>query len=210
MDDIVVLNHVDGEDFLAAMSTLKRRGVFDRCDERYIEGCASSDSLNKNGYALNPAGAIWKCPLPLLWSHDWSAPLGLVDEVKHIGRFLMFRARLSNTLPRAIEAWEKILRGEARCVSTGTGWKSSPTCISKNGDLLPHNTSHEWVFSELSVCELGANRDAVIELAATYQRPRAAIALQPYATKWRTLHYDQRRSMRLQPIHLEVPRAITG
>ena len=213
MNDYYATGHYDGSRLLktpidpeVVQETFRRihaKGVFDPRHERIIEGIASDGSVNSHGFSLAPAGAMWTAPLPLLWAHDWRTPLGEVVEIELIRNKLRFRARVATgVLPHADAAWHRISTGAALGISTGHDWLGVDQRPLRGGKLGSHFDA--WHVAELSVCNglCGANRNATIEFAATFNRPNA-ITLDPYAARWRTLHIDRRPVVRLrQPMEV--------
>lgn len=51
-------------------------------DKRIITGIASTPSPDRMDDIVEPLGAVIKLPLPLLWMHDSSSPVGNVIEAK--------------------------------------------------------------------------------------------------------------------------------
>lgn len=51
-------------------------------DKRIIEGIATSPATDRMDDIVEPRGAVFKLPLPLLWQHDGHAPVGNVVSAK--------------------------------------------------------------------------------------------------------------------------------
>ena len=65
-----------------ALEILAEKGLFDPGHHRLIEGIAATAVLNKNGTILDPAGALFTLPVPLLFSHNWLRPIGRVTRAR--------------------------------------------------------------------------------------------------------------------------------
>ena len=63
-----------------AFATFEIKAVHE--DERIIEGVASTPSTDRMGDIVEPMGAEFKLPLPLLWQHDHASPIGHVTEAR--------------------------------------------------------------------------------------------------------------------------------
>jgi hypothetical protein len=72
--------------------------------ENVIEGVASSGRKDNHGTILDPAGATWKTPLPLLDSHKPDCRLGEVSEIWRDGDLIRFRATLVRKVKRGATA----------------------------------------------------------------------------------------------------------
>ena len=69
-------------------------------DERVIEGIASTPSPDRMGDIVNPMGAKFELPLPLLWQHDHASPIGHVVEAKATKDGITFKAKLAGAANR--------------------------------------------------------------------------------------------------------------
>ena len=61
---------------------------------RLIAGICCTGERGANGIALEPAGAHYELPLPLLANHQWLRPIGRVERVSRVGNTLQFVARM--------------------------------------------------------------------------------------------------------------------
>src|SRR5438046_1310659 len=76
---------------------------------RLITGFAVSSARVLNGIAFSASGAEYELPIPLLWEHDWSRPLGKITGVEVWGDALFIRAQIGNNLKSADEIWASII-----------------------------------------------------------------------------------------------------
>ena len=64
--------------------------------ERVIEGIASTPSTDRMGDIVEPMGAKFALPLPLLWQHNHSDAVGTVEFAEPNAKGIPFKARLAN------------------------------------------------------------------------------------------------------------------
>lgn len=113
----------------------------------------SLDALRKAmpGYMANPV---------VTWQHDWSNPVGVVQEATVDERGAKIRARISRTA-KADEAWTLIEDGVIRSLSIG--FKSKPG----GGEQLPDGSWRwndiDWV--ETALVSVPANPEATFSIA---------------------------------------------
>lgn len=144
-----------------AYSILQAKAVQDG-DERVIEGIASTPSPDRMGDVVEPMGAKFALPLPLLWQHNHDEPVGTVEFAKPNARGIPFRARLARVEdPGALKdlvdkAWQAVKAGLVRGVSIGFSAKEYDRL--KSGGLK--FTAWEWL--ELSLVTVPANAEATI------------------------------------------------
>ncbi len=94
-------------------------------NKRVIRGVATTPGVDRVGDIVEPLGVTFKNPLPLLWQHDHSKPIGTVKFDKPTAAGITFEAELpeiaeEGTLrDRIEEAWQSIKAGLVRAVSIG-------------------------------------------------------------------------------------------
>lgn len=145
-----------------AYSTLEIKAVSE--DGLSIEGIASTPTADRMGDIVDPMGAKFAVPLPLLWQHDSHAPIGEVSFAKPTPKGIPFKARLvdpadveSPTLKdRLQEAADSIRTGLVRAVSIG--FRDLAHEVMKDGGWK--FTDWEWL--ELSAVTIPANAEALI------------------------------------------------
>lgn len=144
-----------------AYSILQAKAVQDG-DERVIEGIASTPSPDRMGDVVEPMGAKFALPLPLLWQHNHDEPVGTVEFAEPNAKGIPFRARLARVEePGALKdlvdkAWQAVKAGLVRGVSIGFSAKEYERL--KSGGLK--FTAWEWL--ELSLVTVPANAEATI------------------------------------------------
>jgi HK97 family phage major capsid protein len=131
--------------------------------ERVIEGFASTPEPDLVGHILEPAGAEFTLPMPLLWQHSQSAPVGEVVEARVTPAGILIKARFAQVAePGALrdrleEAWQSVKAGLVRGLSVG--WKAI-------GRPEPHAGGNlrfkRWHWKETSAVTIGMNHTATI------------------------------------------------
>lgn len=143
-----------------AYSLLTVKSVDD--DQRIIEGIATTPTPDRVGDIVEPMGAKFKLPMPLLWQHDSRSPVGHVEFAKANKDGIPFKARIFSTetvgkvKERLDEAWESVKLGLVRAVSIGFSIDAFE--ILKEGGWR----INEWEWLELSLVTIPANADATI------------------------------------------------
>jgi HK97 family phage major capsid protein/HK97 family phage prohead protease len=133
-------------------------------EAREITGIASTISSDRAGDVMEPAGAEFKLPIPLLWQHDRSQPIGQVLSAKVTAEGIEICAKLVAPLEempnqlkaRLEEAWQSIKTGLVRGLSIG--FKPLEYAFLDSGGV--HFTRWEWF--ELSAVTIPANAEATI------------------------------------------------
>lgn len=132
-------------------------------DKREISGIASTPGTDRMGDVVEPAGAEFKLPVPLLWQHDHSQPIGNVIAAKVTAKGIEIRASLvkptadmpSQLVARLEEAWQSIKTGLVRGLSIGF----SPLEYAFMEDGIRFL---RWNWHELSAVTVPANAEASI------------------------------------------------
>jgi HK97 family phage major capsid protein len=146
-----------------AFSLLTVKEVDD--SRRVIRGIASTPTVDRAGDVVEPLGAKFKVPMPLLLYHDSKKPVGTVDFAKPTKDGIPFEASLPNvTEPgtvrdRVEEALHSLKYKLLGAVSIGFNPLPDGYELMKSGGL--RFTAWEWL--ELTLCSVPANPDAVIQ-----------------------------------------------
>lgn len=165
-------------------------------DQRIIEGIASTPSADRMGDVVEPMGAQFKLPMPLLWQHDSRQPIGEVFFAKPTKNGIPFKAKLAQVdepgklKDRLDEAWQSIKIGLVRAVSIG--FRSIEYSIMEDGGWR----FLEWEWLELSAVTIPANADATIQTIKS-------IDTEQRAASGRKLDDDE-RSTRPAPRHSQT------
>lgn len=151
-------NKKDGYQSAASHLVIKRVQE----EAREIEGWATTISPDHIGDCINPRGAKYSLPLPLLFSHAHDKPIGRVIAATVEKTGIKFRAVISKiTEPgtlkdRVDEAWQSIKADLISSVSVG--FKPVKATPLKGGGMM----FDEWTWLELSICTVPCNPEALI------------------------------------------------
>lgn len=145
-----------------AYAVLEVRAVND--DARIIEGIASTPTPDRMGDIVEPMGAKFAIPMPLLWQHDSRAPIGQVTFAKATKDGIPFTAQIlhpdrveaASLKERLQVAWDSIKNNLVRAVSIG--FRELEYAFMDNGGIR----FTEWEWLELSAVTIPANAEATI------------------------------------------------
>src|SRR5919109_269135 len=151
-----------------AYSRLTVKAVDD--DERIIEGIASTPETDRVGDVVEPHGAQFTLPIPLLWQHRSDQPIGQVIAAKVTKAGIEIRATVAkDLLPRIDEAWALIKAGLVRGLSIGFNSIESARIDGTYGLRFI-----KWEWLELSAVTIPANSDASITAIKQFDVGRPA------------------------------------
>lgn len=153
-------------------------------EERIIEGIASTPVTDRQGDIVEPEGAVFNLPIPLLWQHRSSEPVGNVIKAKVSKQGIWIRAQiakhdepgeLKNLLDKA---WGMIKLGLVRGLSIGFKPLESSDIEGTWGQRF-----NLWEWLELSAVTIPANADASISaIKAAFGRQQQEGDPQPGAS----------------------------
>lgn len=132
--------------------------------KRVIKGIASTPTVDRMGDSVDPMGAKFQTPMPLLLNHDSTLPVGSVTFAKATKTGIPFVATLPNVTESGVikdrvdEAWHSLKYGLIGAVSIGFRAMEKGYETMKNGGIL----FKEWEWMELSLVAIPANPEAVI------------------------------------------------
>jgi HK97 family phage prohead protease len=132
-------------------------------EARSITGIATTPTPDRLGDIVDPEGAEFKLPLPLLWQHDSRQPVGHVTAAKVTGEGIDIKAQFvkideEGTLKNRLdEAWLSVKSGLVKGLSIGF----KPIESSRLEDSFALRFI-KWMWLELSVVTIPANQDATI------------------------------------------------
>lgn len=146
-----------------AYSILTRTAVDE--ERRVIRGMATTPAPDRHGDIVEPSGAVFRNPTPLLWQHKHDAPVGSVTFSRATEAGIPFVATLpsikeSGSLQaRVDEAWQSIREKLVTAVSIG---------FIPDPDYTESRPGGGWRFNryeiiELSLVTVPANADAIFE-----------------------------------------------
>jgi HK97 family phage major capsid protein/HK97 family phage prohead protease len=138
-------------------------------DSRTLTGIATTPKTDRMGDIVEPEGAEYTLPIPLLWQHKSDSPIGHVTSAKVTAKGIEITAQieredepgeLKNLLDKA---WQSIRKGLVRGLSIGF----SPIEYSEiKGTYGLRFTKWEWL--ELSAVTIPANVGATIATVKSY------------------------------------------
>lgn len=132
-------------------------------DSRTLDGIATTPAPDRMGDIVEPTGAQFSLPLPLLWQHDSSQPIGHVLAAKVTPEGITVRAQIVKVdepgplKDRLDEAWQSLKHGLVRGFSIG--FRSLESARIKD-TWSEHFLKWDWL--ELSCVTIPANADASI------------------------------------------------
>lgn len=132
-------------------------------ERREITGIATTPTTDRMGDIVEPKGAEFSLPVPLLWQHNRLQPIGQVLSAKVTSAGIEIRAKLAKIdgppqlAARLEEAWQSIKTGLVRGLSIGFSPKEHSEM--ENGGYR----FTKWDWFELSAVTIPANADASIQ-----------------------------------------------
>lgn len=164
---------------MRAYSTLEIKSVDTGGDKRTFTGIASTPTADRSGDIVEPRGAKFKLPIPLLWQHNSEKPIGWVTSATVTAKGIEIAGEVAD-IPddgplkqRLLEAWQSIQAKLVRGLSIGFNPIESAQI---DGTWGVHYLAWEWL--ELSAVTIAANQDASITaIKAADTRTRAALGL---------------------------------
>ena len=159
-----------------AYSTLEIKQTSDANGKRIFTGIASTPATDRMGDIVEPNGAEFKLPIPLLWQHDSAQPIGWVKSAKVTDKGIEVSGEVANITDegmlkqRLTEAWQMLKTGLVRGLSIGFNPIESADI---NGSWGQRFLKWEWL--ELSCVTIPANQDAsIITIKSIDTKLRAA------------------------------------
>lgn len=130
----------------------------------YIEGMASTPTTDRMGDVVEPLGAQFKTPMPLLWQHRHAESVGHVTFAQPTKNGIPFKAQLprikeaGRLKDRVDEAIHSLQYRLVAAVSIGFAPVEDAIEVLKTGGLR----FLKWEWLELSLVTIPANAEAVI------------------------------------------------
>lgn len=159
-----------------AYSILTSKAFSEDDDKVYVEGIASTPTPDRMRDIVEPSGAQFKTPMPLLWQHDHEKPVGHVTFAKPGKDGIPFKAELprikedGNLKLRIDEAIQSLKYRLVAAVSIGFKPLENGYSLMDNGGI--HFTEWEWL--ELSLVTIPANSEAVIQAVKSLDQKHLA------------------------------------
>jgi HK97 family phage major capsid protein/HK97 family phage prohead protease len=144
-------------------------------EKRTLTGLATTPEADRAGDVVEPKGAKFKLPIPLLWQHDSRQPIGHVTHAKVTAKGIEVVAQLAKvdedgTLKQRLdEAWQSIKAGLVRGLSIG--FRSLEHSYMEGGGIK----FAAWEWMELSAVTVPANAScSITQIKSADEAARAA------------------------------------
>lgn len=172
-----------------AYSTLVIKAISDESGRRIFKGIASTPSTDRTGDIVEPKGAQFKLPIPFLWQHDSSDPIGWITAARVTEKGIEVEgevAQIEEEGPlkeRLTTAWQMLKAKLVRGLSVGLKPLEAARIEGTYGMRYT-----KWLWFELSAVTVPANADASITtiksldnamLAATGHKQDRVVRLLP-------------------------------
>lgn len=147
-----------------AYSILTEKSISEDADFVYIKGIASTPSVDRVGDIMDPMGAKFKIPMPLIMNHKHDLPVGHVTFARPTSSGIPFNAKLpivketGRVKDRVDEAIHSLKYDLISAVSVGFKAVEGGVERIKSGGIR----FKEWTWLELSLVTIPANSEAVI------------------------------------------------
>lgn len=139
-------------------------------DKRVIEGIATTPSPDRMKDRVNPLGAKFTLPIPFLWQHRHSEPIGSVIDADPGKNGIPFKAQLAKSdepgklKDRLDEAWQSLKLRLVR--ATSIGFNPLKWSFLDDGGV----DYEEWDWLELSAVTIPAQPEAAITAVKSLDR----------------------------------------
>jgi HK97 family phage prohead protease len=165
-----------------AYSVLDIKMAGDKDGKRTFSGIATTPSVDRGGDIVEPKGAEFQLPIPLLWQHDARAPIGWITQAKVTDKGIEVTGEIAsidepgNLRDRLEEAWQSMRAKLVRGLSIGF----KPLESARIGDTYAYRYS-KWMWLELSAVTIPMNGDCSITAikSADQATRRAATGARP-------------------------------
>lgn len=150
-----------------AYSTLEVKSINE--EERIIEGIATTPTPDRVGDVVEPKGAKFELPLPLLSQHNSKSPIGHVIEAKVTAAGIKIKAQIARIAEAGLlrdridAAWQELKYGLVRGLSIGFVPNKDGAEPLDPKDPWGGYKFTDWNWLELSAVTIPANVEATIE-----------------------------------------------
>lgn len=150
-------------DLLRAYSVLDIKEVTEGDGKRKFTGVATTPSTDRMGDVVEPKGAEFKLPIPLLWQHNSREPIGWVHAARVTDEGIAIEAEIATISEpgklkdRLDEAYQSMKARLVRGLSIGFSSVESARIDNTFGYRYL-----KWVWLELSAVTIPANADCSI------------------------------------------------
>jgi HK97 family phage prohead protease len=140
-------------------------------DKREFTGVATTPTPDRMGDIVEPDGAEYTLPIPLLWQHQSDKPIGEITQARVSKAGISIKGRVlkaaesKSLVERLDEAWESIKIGLVKGLSIGF----NPLEQSQIKDTYSFRYIR-WQWLELSAVTIAANAEASIQSIKSIDR----------------------------------------
>lgn len=120
-------------------------------------GWASTNDRDRQGDIVEPAGAEYELPVPLLWQHDHKQPVGAIQQAHISPTGIRVTGKLTDGVPKASEAWALMQDG---ALALSVGFQALESQPLPGGGLR----FTKWSWHELSLVSVPANPQARLSI----------------------------------------------
>ncbi len=165
-----------------AYSTIEIKAATDADGKRTFTGLATTPSTDRMGDIVEPKGAEFKLPIPLLWQHNSREPIGWVTHAKVTDKGIEVKGEVAHVpeagklQDRLTEAWQMLKANLVRGLSIGFQPLESARIEGTYGMRFL-----KWSWHELSAVTIPANAECSITAikSADQALQRAASGVRP-------------------------------
>src|SRR4029434_4149061 len=179
-------------------------------DAREIAGIATTPSADRLNDVVEPRGAQFNLPIPLLWQHDSHQPIGQVTHAKVGKAGIEIIAKIATGVTDEIDrAWSLIRAGLVPGLSIG--FKSI------EHEIIPQSKGirfTKWLWLELSAVTIPANAEATIttirsidtaqRAASGQQTQRGVVLLNPPGASGQTQRKSAQEGANMKTITEQI------
>jgi len=158
-----------------AYSVIEMKSMKEDGDLVLIEGIATTPAPDRMGDVVEPDGAKFKLPIPLLWQHDARQPIGMVEEATVTKDGISIRGWIKRGVTAAIDEAIKLIKG-GLVRGLSIGFRGLDVEEIKGSWSLRFK---EWEWLELSAVTIPANAEASIQSVKKFDTEQKAASGPP-------------------------------
>lgn len=158
-----------------AYSRLEIKATSDANGKRTFSGIATTPTPDRDGDIVEPDGAEFQLPIPLLWQHDSTKPIGWVRAARVTAAGIEVDCEIANVAEegdlkdRLDEVWQSITAKLVGGLSIGF----KPLESSRLGETWSYRFL-KWLWLELSCVTIPANGDCSVTAIKSADRKQMA------------------------------------
>lgn len=158
-----------------AYSVIEMKSMKEDGDLVLIEGIATTPAPDRMGDVVEPDGAKFKLPIPLLWQHDARQPIGMVEEATVTKDGISIRGWIKRGVTASIDEAIKLIKG-GLVRGLSIGFRGLDVEEIKGSWSLRFK---EWEWLELSAVTIPANAEASIQSVKKFDTEQKAASGPP-------------------------------